>query len=337
MLRFVFTCLFFASSFASVSLGAETSPWKVVVENGVVTFSYNQQVLTQYVAQGEKLAKPYFWPVLTPSGVPVTRAWPMKTGYPKETTDHIHQKSIWFCHGDVIPNEPELKEKSLIKGVEGVDFWSEAPGHGRIVCTEIGKPEIKENTAKILTKNEWRSASGLVILQENRTISVTMLGSALRIDLDIELVASKGGITFGDTKEGSMGVRVSDEIKVKGGNGTYLNAEGKKNEKEVWGYQSDWVDYYGKVTKDGKEFEVGIAVFSHPSNKLKPCWHAREYGLLAANPFGRSKSGFPAVKENKELVTLKKGEQLKLKYAVLVHEGDTKSGEVAKHFANYSK
>jgi len=324
--------------FVPVGFGAEGTPLKAVVNNGVITFSLKDQVLTQYVAQGEKLAKPYFWPVNTPSGVTVTRAWPLKTGFPKETTDHVHQKSIWFCHGDVIPNDPKFKEPSLIKGVEGVDFWAEVPGHGKIVCTEIGKPEVKDNTATVKTVNEWRSSSGKVILKEIRIIMVSVLGTALRIDLDIDLEAVNCGVTFGDTKEGSMGVRVSDEIKVKGGNGAYFNAEGKKNEKEVWGYQSDWVDYVGKVTyAEGKEKEVGIAIFSHSENKFKPAWHAREYGLLAANPFGRSKSGFPSMKENKELVTLKKAEHLKLKYAVFVHEGDTKTAEVAKQYADYIK
>src|SRR5438105_13353767 len=87
---------------------------------------------------GDKVAKPYFWPLNAPGDVPVTRAWPMKEGEPLETKDHVHQKSAWFCHGDVIPEGIELKQK--VKGVEGVDFWSENKGAGRIVCVDVVEP-----------------------------------------------------------------------------------------------------------------------------------------------------------------------------------------------------
>src|SRR6266536_1511072 len=76
------------------------------------------------------VAKPFFWPLNAPGAVPVTRAWPMEKGASGESTDHPHQKSAWFCHGDVIPEGIELKDR--IKGVAGVDFWSEAKGHGKI-------------------------------------------------------------------------------------------------------------------------------------------------------------------------------------------------------------
>ena len=62
----------------------------------------------------------------------MTRNYPPPEGQAK---DHPHQKSAWFCHGDVIPEGIELKDK--IKGVAGVDFWSEAPGHGKIVVTQL--------------------------------------------------------------------------------------------------------------------------------------------------------------------------------------------------------
>src|SRR5436190_582697 len=72
---------------------------------------------------GPMVAKPYIWPLNGAGGVPLTRAWPMKTGEANQTIDHVHQKSAWFCHGDVIPEGMTLNHK--IKGVEGVDFWSE--------------------------------------------------------------------------------------------------------------------------------------------------------------------------------------------------------------------
>src|SRR5262249_19074289 len=101
------------------------------------------------------VAKPYFWPLNAPTGVPVTRAWPMEPAKQGGSKDHVHQKSAWFCHGDVIPEGIEIKEK--IKGVKGVDFWSEHKGAGRIVCTKVGTPKQGKNggPATIEMHNEW--------------------------------------------------------------------------------------------------------------------------------------------------------------------------------------
>ena len=157
------------------------------------------------------MAKPYFWPLNAPSGVAVTRAWPMEKAKPGEQTDHVHQKSAWFCHGDVIPEGIELKQK--IKGVEGVDFWSEAEGHGRIVCVKVGEPETEEQPRHASSHdNEWLTADGVKILDETRTIPLLRLRTARRLlVLDIDLHADVCPITFGDTKEGSFGVRVRTE------------------------------------------------------------------------------------------------------------------------------
>lgn len=300
-------------------------------EKGSITFSLGDELITTYHV-GESVAKPYLWPVNAPGNVTVTRGWPMVKGLPKETTDHVHQKSAWFCHGDVIPHGIELKTKSSDKRVHGVDFWSETPGHGKMVCVFVGEPQYTQGMAKISTKNEWRAADGTKIMDEDRTISVTNLGDARMIVFDIDLHASVCTIEFGDTKEGSFGVRVSDEIKVKGGNGSYVNAEGKKNEKEVWGRRSDWNDYVGTI--GGKT--AGIAIFDHPKNSPRSCWHSREYGLMSANPFGRDAS-FPDMKGNKETAKLEKGAHLKLRYGLLVHSGTTKDAKVAERFARFAE
>lgn len=319
-----------ACSTALPALAAEPAPLKIKVTDSTFDFMSGDELVARY-HKGPEVAKPYFWPLNAPGNVAVTRGWPMQKGLPKETTDHVHQKSAWFCHGDVIPEGIELKQK--VKGVTGVDFWSETPNHGTIVCVSVGEPTSAGSGVKVATKNEWRTADGVKILDEDRTITCRVLGDARLIVLDIDLLASVCPITFGDTKEGSMGVRVNDEIKVKGGNGTYVNAAGEANEKSVWGRRSDWNDYFGKVGSD----TVGIAVFDDPRNKYRSCWHSREYGLMAANPFGRSVAGFPDTKGQTELVKMAKGEHLKLRYGILLHRGDAKEGKVAEHFATFAK
>src|SRR5205823_4007724 len=155
------------------------------------------------------LAKPFFYPVNAPGAVPVTRAWPQERGKPGETTDHFHQKSAWFCHGDVIPEGVELKLKSADKRVHGVDFWAEGGNHGRIVCVEVGEPrQASASHALVPTRNEWRAADGTKVLDEERTIHLVALPAGRLIVLDVDLLAADHPVTFGDTKEGSMGVRV---------------------------------------------------------------------------------------------------------------------------------
>ena len=301
----------------------------IVKDKDVLEFRIGKEMVTRYHI-GEAVAKPYFYPMNAPGEIPVTRAWPMVKGAPKETTDHIHQKSAWFCHGDVIPEGIEIKQK--IKGVKGVDFWSENVGHGKIVAVSVGEPKNGNHAASVTTKNEWRTADGTKIIDETRVIHLHVVPGGSRLFVfEIDLHASVCPITFGDTKEGSFGVRVNDEIIAKNG-GHFFNADAKKDEKEIWGNPSVWCDYVGTI--GGKV--AGIAVFDDPTNKPAASWHARGYGLMAANPFGRDAS-FPSQKGKTDLFKLAKGDHLKLRYGILLHAGDTKEGKVAEAFEIFKK
>ena len=170
------------------------------------------------------------------------------------------------------------------------------------------------------------------MLDEKRTIHLYDLGEAKLIVLEIDLLASMGTIAFGDTKEGSMGIRINDALREKGGKGTLTNAEGKTTDKQVWGGKSAWCDYSGPL--DGKM--VGLTIFDDPANP-PACWHSRAYGLMSANPFGRSHSLFPAVLGKNDLIKIPKGEHLKLRYGIYVHSGDVKEGKVAQEFERFVK
>jgi hypothetical protein len=273
--------------------------------------------------------KPFFWPLNGPGGTIVTRGWPVVKSQPDEMTDHVHHKSVWFCHGDVIPEGMELKHK--IKGVAGVDFWSETPGHGVIVCTKVDPPEQNGTHARVTTQNEWRTADGEKVLDETRTIHLVDFGDARLFVVESDLDASVVPITFGDTKEGSFGIRVRKSVTEQKGKGVLTNAEGKQHERDVWGKVSEWCDYSGPAG----DAAAGISLFADPTNAAATCWHSRAYGLMAANPFGRDKSGFPAVRGRGDLVHLNKGAHLKLRYGVLLHAGDVKEGKVADYYHKF--
>lgn len=295
-----------------------------------IEFYVRDELVTRYHI-GAAMPKPIFWPVNAPGGIPLTRSWPMKEDVPGESKDHPHQQSAWFCHGDVIPEGITLKD--TIKGVDGVDFWSIRPGSGRIVCTKVDEPKIgRGGHGHIKTHNEWRLADGTKIMDETRVLHFHNFGKARLIVLDIDLVASVVPITFGDTKEGAMAIRINDQIRAdKVGKGKLQNAEGKVGEKECWGKFSAWSDYSGPL----EDKVVGLAILADPKNPHPTCWHSRGYGLNAANPFGRDRARFPDTLGKKDLVKLAKGEHLKLRYGLLVHEGDADTGRVAEYYDRF--
>jgi hypothetical protein len=311
----------------------------VEVARNQIDFLCGREFLAARYVFGPDVAKPYFWPLNAPSGKPVTRAWPMEKGYTGAQTDHVHQKSAWFCHGDVIPEGIELKRK--VKGVEGVDFWDESEGHGKIVCTKVGDVDQTKNHAKVTTYNEWLTADNVKILNETRVIHVYNFGDSQLIVLDIDLHASVCPITFGDTKEGSLGVRVRESITEERGKGRLTNAEGKQGEGKgsnrdktgCWGLTSAWCDYSGPAENS----VVGITIFADPGNPYPTCWHSRGYGLMAANPFGRAKAGFPDMAGRTDLVKLPKGEHLKMRYGLFLHLDDVKGGKVAEAYEKFKQ
>lgn len=309
----------------------------IEVTKNHIDFKHGNQHFTRYHI-GQGVAKPYFFPLNAAEGLAVTRAWPMEKDPEVTRGDHPHQKSLWFCHGDVVPSGLDFKKHS--RGVAGIDFWSEAPGHGKIVCVKVEAPKVEGQRGSVVTHNEWRTAEGQKILDEIRTIHYHNQGAdANLLVMDIQLKATDYPITFADTKEGSLGVRVRESIRGDR-KGLLTNAEGKTGEgkrpnrdrKGVWGLLSFWCDYSGPVgTK-----QAGIALFADPKNPVDTCWHVGNYGLMAANPFGREKhAGFPDRAGNNTAVHLNKGESLRMRYGVFVHTGDVKSGKVAEHFQRF--
>jgi hypothetical protein len=300
------------------------------VKSGEVAVTVGGKPFTTLVAQKDGLAKPYLYPILAPNGAAVTRDWPMKSGTANETKDHVHQKSAWFCHGDVIPEGVELKVKSSDRRVAGVDFWSESKGHGTIETTAFRKTTKRNMIGLDL---DWKAPEGLTIMKEVRMYEFSVVAGGRLIRCSSTLSAIDFPLTLGDTKEGSFGIRVHDSLRMtlKGGDGMLTNSQGKSGMKDVWGLPADWCDYSGTV--DDKK--VGVAVFAHTGNPVPSLWHARDYGLLAANPFGRKVAGFPAAKDKTDLYRIEKGKSATFRFAIFAHDGDVKAGKVAEAFDAY--
>ncbi len=279
-----------------------------------VTVQIDGRPFAEYLTRSG--TKPILWPIVGPTGKRLTRAWPMEKGT-KETKDHPHQRSLWFTHGNV----------------NGIDFWGELPAGktGTIVHRKFVKIESGPQ-AEVVTDNDWLSPAGKKVLEDRRRLTFGTCGDARWIDFDITLRASEGPVTFGDTKEGTFGLRVAESLAVDSKQGGQIvNSHGETNV-AAWGKRADWVDYHGPV--DGET--VGIAIFDHPSSFRHPTgWHVRPYGLFAANPFARR--SFAGKGEEAESYTLPQGQELVLRYRVFLHRGDDRQGKVAEAFADYAK
>ncbi|HEX4949243.1 MAG TPA: DUF6807 family protein, partial [Blastocatellia bacterium] len=100
-----------------------------------------------------------------------------------------------------------------------------------------------------------------------------------------------------------------------GVDGKYINAEGLKGEKDAWGKRSKWMTLSGNV----KGEDVSIGIFDHPKNPTYPTyWHARGYGLFAANPFGAKEFTNGKTVLN---YTLEPGQKITLRFRIVISSG----------------
>jgi len=267
---------------------------------------------------GAEAPKPYLSPLRSASGIIVTRRFPMEK-IEGETRDHPHHRGLWFTHGDV----------------NQVDYWANEPGaRGRkgvvklekILAVKDGKKEGSIRAAFL-----WVDDTGETVLREDRTMTFCSRPPLQMFDFDAKLTAVKKAV-FGDTKEGFFAIRLRDDMRERGGTGRMVNAEGKSGMREVWGRPSPWVDYSG--TLEGEK--LGVAILDHPQSFRHPThWHARDYGLFAANVFGLHDFYNDKTKDGSH--ALEPGQSIRFIYRVVIHPGDAASAGVAKLYEEFAR
>jgi hypothetical protein len=243
----------------------------------------------------ERVSKPILYPIRTARGTLVTRGFPLDTR-PGERVDHPHHAGYWFTFGDV----------------DGVDFWgnseaivlAERAKMGVIRQREIVSAQGGAGRGELEVRTDWVMPGGAVALEE--TTRFSFRADALTRTIDrLTTLSSKGKVTFRDTKEGMLGIRVARALEQPadkpevfsdatgkptavpvldntGVTGLYTSSEGLTGD-AVWGKRARWMALSGHV---GDE-DVVLLLLDHPKNPGYPTyWHARGYGLFALNPFG---------------------------------------------------
>lgn len=252
--------------------------------------------------------KPYFDPLIGPSGLPLTRAWPMRevVGEPR---DHPHHRSLWFAHLDV----------------NKANTWDQNPGHGSI--RETSRPTVAGGGAigVLRTTDEWLDRAGRPVCDDERLVLFYATRAARVLDFEVTLRATRGPLRIGDNKDGVFAVRMAGPMAVTARQGgRIVNSRGQVD-KAAWGQPAEWVDYTGPV---GGE-TMGIAILDNPASFRHPTtWHVRDYGLFAANPFGWHDFGQPRSGEHEVAA----GGSIRLAYRVILHRGATDPADLGRQF-----
>jgi hypothetical protein len=274
----------------------------------------------------DTLEKPVLYPIRAANGTVVTRGFPLNP-QPGDPTDHPHHIGLWLN----------------FENVNGLDFWNNSfaiPADRKNKYGWIKTDRILETSSGskgvVSYHANWTNQANDVLLEETTRLEFSGNDHQRIIDRITTLTANTE-VKFTDAKDGFLGLRVAHALEIpskvekkytddKGmvttvkmnadniANGNYLTSEGKEGD-SAWSTRAVWCKMYGKMGADS----ISIVIIDHPKNINYPTfWHARGYGLFAANPLGEKI--FTNNKSEKNL-TLKKGESVTFKFRVVVDNG----------------
>ena len=240
----------------------------------------------------------------------MTRSFPFAESE-GENRDHIHHRSIWFAHGET----------------NGEDFW-----HNPATRVQLDGPietMAGVGRGRLRFSETWIGESGKILCTGTRQMEPFTESGFHGLDFDLTLVAGESGLLFGDTKEGTMAIRVATPIKADAG-GKLMDSEGHKG-KEVWGKRARWVAASGELATG----PATIILMDHPSNLRHPTyWHARTYGLVAANPFGTGV--FEGRGKNRTGTRVDAGASIQFRYRMLFFSGSPSKETIEGLFEDFA-
>jgi len=319
---FAITTVIFILAGCSATDGAKESYVTFVDQTNKVDVMVNDQLFTSLV-YGESmddkvLTKPILFPVMTPAGIKVNRSFPFEE-VAGESSDHPHHTGIFFTYDQV----------------NGNGFWNNTKFPPHITDVDILE-ETGGETGTLKFKALWKDKDEQPLLQEDRTMVFIPGENQTTIDFSMTLTALVDKVVFDDTKEGMFAIRVAHQLREKDQSGHYLTSNGDEGEKGAWGRRAKWVTLEGQIDSN----DVGIAILNHPTSTNYPTyWHARAYGLFAANPLGQFVFQKSRHEENPQKfeLTLDKGQKAPFKFRMIIFDGKRSKDQIDQEFASYSK
>jgi hypothetical protein len=258
----------------------------------------NGKIFAQYSYRDPEVPRPYFCNFTTPSGVRITRNFPLRADDPQDH-DKIHP-GLWMAFGDL----------------SGADHWRlTAPvKHARFTV----EPQANGDKLIFAVENIYGDSTGAKEICREHCRYEFRSGPEGVLMLWDSTFHSDKQFVFGDQEEMGLGVRLNRHVAaVAGEGGRILNSNGQRNEAEAWSKQADWCDYSGPIGED----LVGAMIMPHPKNFRQSWCHCRDNGFMAMNPFGRN--AFTGAE--KSAVAVAPGKEFQLRYGVLFHWQDKAS------------
>lgn len=327
--------LLFGQSKSSIDLKVNEAEKKVdVLVDG--------KLFTSYIYPSNVM-KPVLWPVMSPAGNMLTRSYGMvnKAG---DRTDHPHHIGVWLNYGDV----------------NGLDFWNNSDAikperkdhYGSIYHKSVEKVKSGKGKATLVTKSEWSAPDNTVMLEDQTSFEFLTMENVRIIDRTTTLKAVIDKVDFKDNKEGMFAIRVARELELPSDKptklvdshgivtkvdkmdntyvkGNYRSADGVEG-KEVWGTRCRWM----KLASEIKGEPVALVIIDHPDNVGYPTyWHARDYGLFAANTLGQK---IFSDGKNELNFSMKKGESVTFKYRLVVAAENLTDSQINKLADEYA-
>jgi len=341
----VATCVLTGTAFAA----SPTKGVQVIADKSHrrVDITVDGKPFTSYIWP-TSLKKPVLYPLVDDEGVTVTRGYPLEPR-PDERVDHPHHAGLWFNYGNV----------------NGFDFWNNSDAikpedrskMGTVVHAKIVSAKSGLNRGELVVESTWITGENKPLLQQTTRYVFRRRAHARVIDQIVTIEALDRAV-FKDDKEGVLGMRVArwlESPEEKGGTfmdangrptqvsaapagpnpatGVYLTSEGVKGT-AAWATRGRWCALTGKTG----DHAVTIAIFDYPKNPGYPTyWHARGYGLFAANPLGRSIFDSKQTPFN---YTLEKGQSATFRYRVALFSSSITPAELdreAEAFASEPK
>jgi hypothetical protein len=291
----------------------------------------------------ERVKKPVLDPIRSANGTPVTRGWPLNPR-PGERADHPHHVGLWFNY----------------ESVNGVDFWNNsdalkpdaAAKMGTILHRRLVSAKSGGDRGELVTESDWVVSGGKTLLRERTQFFFSGDAATRTIERIATLTALDERVVFADVKDGMLGMRVARQLEQPsteplvfadvagrvtnvpaldntGVTGEYASSEGKTGD-AVWSTRGRWTVLTGAIGDEA----VTIAMIDHPRNPGFPTyWHARGYGLFAANPLGQK-----VFSEGREIMnfTLEPHASATFRYRVVVLEGKAPAERIEREFKAFA-
>ncbi len=291
-------------SMLAVSNAFASETIQVVAQQGKVTVRRGDQTLMVYQSEPNPY-KVYVHSLMTPAGRQILRDSP---------GDHVHHRSLMYAIG-----------------VDGVDFWHEAPSARPGSQIPIGSLTTRSASsngrwqASIRQDIDWKDFDGQVLLRETRRLNLdggTLPDATLLVwDSQFRTPEGRDQVELWGQHYFGLGLRMIPSMD----QGAKVLRSTEDDAREVRGTERLWTGPWCGLTAMADGHPVTVAMFDHPEN-VPATW------FTMTGPFAYLSATLGWDDEKK---TLTADAPLRLRYAVVLWDGEKSPAEIADAYSRW--